>query len=194
LIVVFTGTFRPPSPSPFIWPHFPLCASTNWPERSTGSAGRFNDKNIVGTSSHFVNLSALPEQPRRERPFAVHQAPREYFLRNKVRSAPDRKFICDKSALFEPHHFFFRPSKVPVRATAHAFPMGRLGIRVFFRKWRDAMPDYEIRYFRADDSLVLILMCCHNSEAEAREHARLNQKDHARFELRAGDGSSLPRR
>jgi hypothetical protein len=54
------------------------------------------------------------------------------------------------------------------------------------------MPDYEIRYFRADDSLGLVLMSCHNSEAEAREHARLHQQEHARFELRAGDGSPLP--
>ena len=51
------------------------------------------------------------------------------------------------------------------------------------------MPDFEIRYFHADGSLALVRMSWHESEAEAREHARNHQQEHARFELRAPDGA-----
>jgi hypothetical protein len=56
------------------------------------------------------------------------------------------------------------------------------------------MPDYEVRYFHADGTLAIVHMVAHASEDEAHEHARRNQKDHARFEIRAGDGSPLARR
>jgi hypothetical protein len=69
------------------------------------------------------------------------------------------------------------------------FHICRLGIR--YTQWRDAMPDYEIRYFHAEGSLALVRMCHHDSEEEAREDARLHQQDYASFELRAGDGSLL---
>jgi hypothetical protein len=72
------------------------------------------------------------------------------------------------------------------------FPSVDWGIR--FSEWRDAMPDYEVRYFHADGTLAIVHMVSHASEDDAHEHARRNQKDHARFELRAGDGSPLARR
>jgi hypothetical protein len=53
------------------------------------------------------------------------------------------------------------------------------------------MPDYEIRYFHADGTLAVIHMSIHNSAQEAAKYARLNLKDHARFEVRAGEGSML---
>jgi hypothetical protein len=54
------------------------------------------------------------------------------------------------------------------------------------------MPDYEIRYFRAEGSLALVRMCHHDTEEEARAEARLHMKDYDSYELRAGDGSLLP--
>ncbi len=53
------------------------------------------------------------------------------------------------------------------------------------------MPDYEIRYFYADGRLAVIHMSMHNSAQDAEEYARFNLQDHARFEIRAGDGSLL---
>jgi hypothetical protein len=55
------------------------------------------------------------------------------------------------------------------------------------------MPDFEIRYFHADGSLALVRMSYHASEQEAREHALHHQQDHARFEIRTGDGAPLRR-
>ena len=55
------------------------------------------------------------------------------------------------------------------------------------------MPDYEIRYYHADDSLAVVQMTVQPSEHHAREHARENQRDHARFELRAAVGDHSPR-
>jgi hypothetical protein len=55
------------------------------------------------------------------------------------------------------------------------------------------MPDFEIRYFRADGSLALVHMTYHDSESEARDHAHRHQQDHARFEIRATDGAPQQR-
>jgi hypothetical protein len=46
------------------------------------------------------------------------------------------------------------------------------------------MPDYEIRYFRADGTLALVQITVQSSEQQAREHARRHQGDYARYELR----------
>jgi hypothetical protein len=46
------------------------------------------------------------------------------------------------------------------------------------------MPDYEIRYFRADDTLALIQITIQPSERHAHEYAIRNQADHTRFEVR----------
>jgi hypothetical protein len=46
------------------------------------------------------------------------------------------------------------------------------------------MPDYEIRYYRADGSLALVQITVQQSERHAREYAQRNQQNHARFELR----------
>lgn len=56
------------------------------------------------------------------------------------------------------------------------------------------MPDYEIRYFHADGRLAMVHVSSHDSEKEAVEHARRNQKDHARFEVRSGNGTPISRR
>jgi hypothetical protein len=46
------------------------------------------------------------------------------------------------------------------------------------------MPDYEIRYYRADGTLALIQITVQPSERHAREHAQRHQGDHAHFDLR----------
>ncbi len=46
------------------------------------------------------------------------------------------------------------------------------------------MPDYEIRYYRADGSLALVHITIQPSERHAREYAQRNLSDHTRFELR----------
>lgn len=46
------------------------------------------------------------------------------------------------------------------------------------------MPDFEIRYFRADGTLALVHITVQPSEGHAREYAQRQQSDHARFELR----------
>ncbi len=53
------------------------------------------------------------------------------------------------------------------------------------------MPDYEIRYFHADGRLAVIYVSNHASRREAEDYASRNLQDHARFEIRAGDGSLL---
>jgi len=53
------------------------------------------------------------------------------------------------------------------------------------------MPDFEIRYYHADGKLALVHMCIQDTLEDAHEFARLNLKDHAHFEVRNGDGSSL---
>ncbi|HWA29683.1 MAG TPA: hypothetical protein VG867_01235 [Rhizomicrobium sp.] len=45
------------------------------------------------------------------------------------------------------------------------------------------MPDFEIRYYAADGKLALVHMCAYRTAAEAKEFARKNIGDHARFEL-----------
>jgi len=54
------------------------------------------------------------------------------------------------------------------------------------------MPDFEIRYYHADGKLALVHMCIQKALKDAYEFARANLKDHARFEVRDGDGSFLP--
>jgi hypothetical protein len=49
----------------------------------------------------------------------------------------------------------------------------------------DRMPDYEIRYFRADGTLALVQITVQSNERQAHDYAIRNQADHARFELRA---------
>jgi hypothetical protein len=56
------------------------------------------------------------------------------------------------------------------------------------------MPDFEIRYYHADGKLAVVHMCIHKTIESAKEFARINLKDHARFELRAGDGRALTAR
>jgi hypothetical protein len=51
------------------------------------------------------------------------------------------------------------------------------------------MPDYEIRYFRADGTLALIQVTVQASERHAREHALRHQGDHVRFDLRTINGT-----
>ena len=51
------------------------------------------------------------------------------------------------------------------------------------------MPDFEIRYYRADGSLALIQITVQPSERHAREHAQRNQGDHARFDMRMLHGT-----
>jgi hypothetical protein len=46
------------------------------------------------------------------------------------------------------------------------------------------MPDFEIRYFLADDSLALVRVNAFASDAEAEVYARANQEHYARFEIR----------
>jgi hypothetical protein len=48
----------------------------------------------------------------------------------------------------------------------------------------DAMPDFEIRYYRPDGSLALVQITIQPSEQHAREYAQRHQGEHARFELR----------
>ncbi len=51
------------------------------------------------------------------------------------------------------------------------------------------MPDYEIRYFRANGSLALIQITVQPNERYAREAALRHQGEHARFDLRALHGT-----
>jgi hypothetical protein len=51
------------------------------------------------------------------------------------------------------------------------------------------MTDYEIRYFHADGSLGLIRMTYQLSDEDAASHARAEQGDYARFEIRRGNRS-----
>jgi len=53
------------------------------------------------------------------------------------------------------------------------------------------MPDFEIRYFHANGRLAVIYVSNHACSREAEDYARRNLQDHARFEIRAGDGSIL---
>jgi hypothetical protein len=50
------------------------------------------------------------------------------------------------------------------------------------------MPDFEIRYFLADDSLALVRVNSFASDAEAEAYARANQEHYVRFEVRRFDG------
>lgn len=54
------------------------------------------------------------------------------------------------------------------------------------------MPDFEIRYYHADGKLALVHMCIQKTVQDAHDFAQINLKDHARFEVRSGDGSFLP--
>jgi hypothetical protein len=54
----------------------------------------------------------------------------------------------------------------------------------------DRMPDYEIRYYRADGTLALIQITVQPNERHAHEHALRHQGDHARFDLRSLHGAS----
>ena len=56
------------------------------------------------------------------------------------------------------------------------------------------MPDYEIRYFRADGSLALVQMTVQPSESHARDHANAHQLDHARVEVRESRTAPARRR
>jgi hypothetical protein len=49
------------------------------------------------------------------------------------------------------------------------------------------MTDYEIRYFHADGSLGLIRMTYQLTDEDAAEHARAQQGDFARYEIRRGN-------
>jgi hypothetical protein len=80
----------------------------------------------------------------------------------------------------------FRPTPQPIR-----YLYVDWGIRFSVR--RDAMPDYEIRYFRADGTLALIQITVQPSEQHARDYAQRNQDDHARFELRLSNGPQTRR-
>lgn len=51
------------------------------------------------------------------------------------------------------------------------------------------MPDYEIRYFRADGTLALIQITVQPSERHAHEHALRHQGEHARFDMRTLRGT-----
>ncbi len=51
------------------------------------------------------------------------------------------------------------------------------------------MPDYEIRYYRADGTLAFIQITVQPSERHAREHALRHQGDNARFDLRRLHGT-----
>jgi hypothetical protein len=50
------------------------------------------------------------------------------------------------------------------------------------------MPDYEIRFFHADGALAVVHMSTHDTDDEAHAHARRIMTDHARYELRRGNG------
>jgi len=45
------------------------------------------------------------------------------------------------------------------------------------------LPDFEIRYFRADGTLELVHVTSQETHGEAETHARLNQHPHDRFEV-----------
>ncbi|HEY4124219.1 MAG TPA: hypothetical protein VGM36_06360 [Rhizomicrobium sp.] len=50
------------------------------------------------------------------------------------------------------------------------------------------MPDFEIRYYHADGKLAVVHMCIQKTREAAHELAQIHLKDHARFEVRDGDG------
>jgi hypothetical protein len=75
--------------------------------------------------------------------------------------------------------------KVPASATAEAFPNR-------YHQSGVGMPDFEIRFYHADGKLALVHMCIHETLQAAREFARLNLKDHARFEVRDGNRGLPP--
>lgn len=50
------------------------------------------------------------------------------------------------------------------------------------------MPDFEIRYFLADDSLALVRINSFASDAEAEAYARANMEHYVRYEVRRFDG------
>jgi hypothetical protein len=54
----------------------------------------------------------------------------------------------------------------------------------------DVMPDYEIRLFHADGSLVVVHVSHHTSDEEAHSHARRLKGDHVRYEV-LRDGAVL---
>jgi len=45
------------------------------------------------------------------------------------------------------------------------------------------MPDFEIRYFDADDQLALVRITTLGSREDAEAHARQHQGAHARYEI-----------
>jgi hypothetical protein len=48
------------------------------------------------------------------------------------------------------------------------------------------MPDYEIRLFNADGTLAVVHVSHHESDEEARSHARKLTGEHARYEVHRG--------
>lgn len=46
------------------------------------------------------------------------------------------------------------------------------------------MTDFEIRYFHADGTLALVFITAQATALEAEEHAKSNQDEFARFEVR----------
>lgn len=53
------------------------------------------------------------------------------------------------------------------------------------------MPDFEIRYFLADDSLALVRVNTFASDADAAAYAHANIEHYARFEIRRPDGTPV---
>jgi hypothetical protein len=81
----------------------------------------------------------------------------------------------------------FWTQQVPVRATRDALSLQSNG--AFHQSSparRDAMPDYEIRFFHADGTLSVVHVSHHHSDEEALSHARGLIGDHARYEVRSG--------
>ena len=51
------------------------------------------------------------------------------------------------------------------------------------------MPDYEIRYYRADGTLALVQITVQPNERHAHETAMRHQGEHARFDMRMLHGT-----
>jgi hypothetical protein len=61
-----------------------------------------------------------------------------------------------------------------------------------FKRWRDAMPDFEIRYFDADGKLAVIVITTQPNEAVALQQAAKNLGTHTRFEVHLAGAGHAP--